>query len=116
MNDLNMNSSSSLNEYVNSILNEELNKNVDFNNIYQKFIKSFTFKENNLTSLNIDTIRVYIASKSLIYLPVFLIESEKLKYCFDMIKQYKHSMNDFSFISEGDIIYYDSIIVYLVLP
>ena len=26
MNDLNMNSSSSLNEYVNSILNEELNK------------------------------------------------------------------------------------------
>ena len=89
--------------------NEDLNTNIDFNIIYQKFINSSkTLKDNNLSLPNIETIKNYIYSNLLVNLPVFIIELQKLKYCFETIKQYKNTLDDFSFcLSEGDIINYD---------
>ena len=46
MNDLNMNSSSSLNEYVNSILNEELNKDTS-NKLINIIDEDINFKYNS---------------------------------------------------------------------
>ena len=65
-------------------------------------------KDYNLALPNIEIIKSYIYSNLLINLPVFIIELQKLKYCFETIKHYKNTLDDFSFcLSEGDIINYD---------
>ena len=62
-------------------------------------IRSFT----NL--INIETIKNYLSSKKIIGLHVFIIETEKLKYCFDTINQLQGILNDFSFcLSDNDLI------------
>ena len=90
-------------------INEDINQNIDFKTIYQKFVNtSKTLKHNNLALPNIDIIKSYMTSKLLMNLQVFIIEFQKLKYCFETIEQNKNILNDFSFcLSESDIINYD---------
>ena len=99
------------NDKQNIIINGDLDKNNDFNKIYQNFLKSFiTLKDDNFDLSDVKNIQNYINLNLLINIPVFIIETKKLKYCFDIIKQFQNIMNDFSsYLSEIDIINYDLI-------
>ena len=89
----------------NILIEGDLNKKIDFNIIYQKFVNSFkTLKDKNLALPNIKTIKGYIASNLLINLPVFIIELQILKYCFETIKQYKNTLDGYSFFLSDDYI------------
>ena len=100
-----------MNNFENKVANENINKNIDFQSVYLKFYKSLSsLKHNNYDLPNTESIRNYFSSNLLIHLSVFIIESQKLKYCIDTIKQLKNTMDDFSFcLSENDILSSDSL-------
>jgi len=94
-----------INTKENILIEGDLNKKIDFNIIYQKFVNSFkTLKDKNLALPNIKTIKGYISSNLLINLPVFIIELQMLKYCFETIKQYKNTLDGYSFFLSDDYI------------
>jgi hypothetical protein len=87
--------------------NKNDNNNRDnFKNIYIRLLNSLnTLRNNQLNLTNIETIKNYLSSKIIIGLHVFIIETEKLKYCFDTINQLQGILNDFSFcLSDNDLI------------
>jgi hypothetical protein len=93
--------------------NKNDNNNKDnFKNILIKLQNSLnTLRNNQLNLTNIETIKKYLSSKIIIGLPVFIIETEKLKYCFDTINQLQGILNDFSFcLSDNDLIILKSMI------
>ena len=82
-----------------------INQNNDFYFKYKNLLNSLkTLKHNKLDLPNNDIIQSYLSSHLLINLKVYIIETQKLKYCFDTINQLKNVINDFSFcLSENDI-------------
>ena len=80
--------------------------NTDINNIYKNFIYILNAMQDYYLDLpNNDTIKNYILKKTLNNIPVFIIETKKLNYCKDLMKQSKNNWNEFSsYLSEADII------------
>ena len=87
-------------------LMDKINNKDNFKNIYIRLLNSLnTLRNNQLNLTNIETIKNYLSSKKIIGLHVFIIETEKLKYCFDTINQLQGILNDFSFcLSDNDLI------------
>ena len=108
-NKINPNFNQPLSKTVNEKIN--INKNKDFNSIFQNLIKSLnTLKYNTFEGLDIETIKSYLDMNILIYLPVFIIKTTKLTYCINFIKQTGGFITDFSGVfNENDIISYDKI-------
>ena len=90
---------------VNIKINDNMVNKNDFNSIYQKLMISLnTLKHNILYLPDIETIQKLFDINKIINLPSFLVETEKLRYCFDKMNQLNNNMNDFSScLSETDI-------------
>ena len=106
----NINSINNINDN-NIIINNIIDNNDDFNFIYENHLNSLnSLNSNNLDLQNIEIIKNSFDSNSLFNLPIYIIETEKLEYCLNLIKQYKDIFLDFSFyISETDILSCDNI-------
>ena len=98
---------------MSKIINEKttINKNDEFNFIFQNLIKSLnTLKHNTFAVPDIETIINYINNNALIYLPIFVVETSKLNYFLNLMKQANGIINDFSGVfTENDIIFCDKI-------
>ena len=100
------------NGIINNINNLNINKNdnikkSNFSSIYHKFINSINNLEPNYPDEipDISAIINKIFLKQLKGMTVYIIESSKLQYCIDTIKDLRKTFNDFSFcINDNDII------------
>ena len=100
------------NGIINNINNLNINKNdnikkSNFSSIYHKFINSINNLEPNYPDEipDISAIINKISLKQLKGMTVYIIESSKLQYCIDTIKDLRKTFNDFSFcINDNDII------------